>query len=119
MSKETTIEIGGQQRTLKFGTMGFFKYIAEVITGDPIEFVNQITTPKNQYEIVFAYVYAGLRCSGDNTPKDQIDTWVQSMEFEVAKEILKVGQEAMLGGNGKAGEKEAGELVESASPGTN
>lgn len=114
MPKVMTLHLGGKERTLKFGTMGFFKYVGEIIDGDPLTLFNEITNPRKQYELTFACIYAGLKCGGCELSKDEIDVLVQQIEFTTASEIIKTVQEAMLGGNGQVGEAEARALVEKA-----
>jgi hypothetical protein len=105
MTKKITINLGGIDRELKFGTMGFFKHIGEIIQGDPLEFMNAIGNPKKQYDLIYACVYAGLKSNGIDIP--ELDSLVQDMTFDQGAEVIKVAQESLLGGNGQAGEKEA------------
>ena len=109
MAKKLTINLGGIDRELKFGTMGFFKHIGEIIQGDPLEFMNAIGNPKKQYDLIYACVYAGLMSNGVDLP--DLDSLVQDMTFDEGAEVIKVAQESLLGGNGKVGEKEAQKLA--------
>lgn len=104
--------LGGTERDLKFGTMGFFKHVGKVFSGDPLDLVNGSATPAKQYEVILACIYAGLKCAGGKDTPEQVDTWVQELEFDEAARVMKAFQEAHASGNGKAGETQARELVE-------
>ena len=111
MAKKLVINLGGIDRELKFGTMGFFKHIGEIIQGDPLEFMNAIGNPKKQYDLIYACVYAGLMSNGVDISPVELDRFVQDMTFDEGAEVIKAAQESLLGGNGKVGEKEAQKLA--------
>lgn len=111
-TKKLTINLGGVDRELKFGTMGFFKHIGDVIQGDPLEFINQVSNPKKQFELVYAYVYAGLMSNGIEISPLELDKFVQEMTFDEGAQVIKTANEASMGGNGQPGEKEAQMIME-------
>jgi len=111
-AKKMILNLGGIDRELKFGTWGFIKHVGEIIQGDPLEFINGITSPKKQFELVYAYVYAGLMSNGIEISPLELDKMVQDMTFDEGAEVIRVATEASMGGNGKPGEKEAQMIVE-------
>lgn len=111
MIKETKLLLGGEERVLKFGSMGFFKHVGEVYEGDPLDMITGVSNPKKQYELILAVIYGGLMCAGGTYTKDQVDAWVQELDFESAASVLQVMRQAMAGNNGQAGEVEAQAMV--------
>lgn len=93
---------------LKFGVMGFLKYVNEVTGTDPLQV---LTNMKDQYKLIHAYVYAGLKCAGNNVTIEQVDEFVQNMSFEDGTAVVRLATEAMQGGDGQPGEKESREIV--------
>lgn len=106
------ISLGGEERELKFGKMGFFNHVGDVFNGDPIELVNGSATPSKQYEIVFACVYAGLKCAGSQETKETVNEWVMDMEYSDGAKVMIAFQQGYATSNGQAGEAEARKLVE-------
>lgn len=97
MIKEMTINLGGQDRPLKFGTMGVLKFVSEVTGVDPLS----TSSNNDQYKLVHGYVYAGLKCAGASVTVKQVDDWVQQMTFEEGIEVVKSATQATLGDSGE------------------
>ena len=136
-AKKLTINLGGIDRELKFGTMLFFKHAAEVYNGDPMELVYGINTadllsvngnkeeaiklitgikdPVKLFYIILAFVYAGLACNGAVHTKEEVEQWVSDMGFNTGFKVLEVGRAALTeSSNGKPGEKDAQMIVNQA-----
>lgn len=111
MAKEITIHLGCEARVLKFRSLSILKYASEYLNGeDPLTIINS-TDPAAWYNRVRAFTIAGLRCAGDKSAITDIDEWIEDMSFEDAARVMNTCMEAILGGNGKAGEAQARELV--------
>ena len=95
------VALGGSDKKLTFGKVSFFKHAGEVWEGDPLELLSGVSNPKKMYDIVLAFIYAGLRCSGEKVEKDVVDSWVMEIDFDEAAKILTEARLAMSGGDGK------------------
>lgn len=111
MIKNETLLLGGQERPLKFGGMGFFKYAGEVYSGDPTDLVSSAKNPKEQYDRMVVVIYAGLKCAGGTDEFEQVESWVQDLPIPDAARIRLSYLEAYAEQNGSPGEVEARELV--------
>lgn len=108
--KTIQLLLGGEMKTLSFGRMTVLKYAGEIVD-DPLSLFAKDFPPKSAYQRILAFVYAGLKSAGDPSSIEQIDAWVQDMSFEDAASVITKANEAILGGNGQAGEAEAQALV--------
>lgn len=114
MIKEIKLQLGGSERTLKFGTFGLMKHIGDVYSGDPLDMIQGVSAPSKVYEMVLSVVYGGLRCAGDAVTKEQVDAWVQDLDMDEAAKILEASREAYVSNNGQTGETEARTITENA-----
>lgn len=84
MSKTLNIDLGGQQRTLLFGTIGLYDYIEKATGEDPFEWIrkfdvliakvsNKEKVNYSDYKDLVILVYAGLNTHLDATDQDNID----------------------------------------------
>jgi hypothetical protein len=104
MGKEIKLLLGGEERTLVFKTMTVMKFAGEVVE-DPLELLSDDLPPKMLYRRILAFVYSGLKSAGHNFTIEQVDEWVQDMSFPDGAKVVNTVLEAMLGGNGQAGEQ--------------
>ena len=98
---------------MKFGTMGVLKHVGAVIGGDPLAAL-MADNPQKQFQMIHAFVYAGLVCAGEKITIEDADVFTQELTFDEGALVTRTATEAMLGGNGKAGEKEAQGIAENA-----
>jgi hypothetical protein len=100
-----TLSLGGQERTLEFGTMGFLKHLGRIIKSDPLDLFSEgySTDPEKSYKACFAFVYAGLLadCDMKGTEPDfdsaQVDKWVSCLKASSLGEIVLTGYAALTG----------------------
>lgn len=143
-TKTITLQIGGQKRQLKFGTMAFFEHAGEVFKGDPMELVYGFSTadilkagssndekfslsigisdPKKLYNIIHAFVYAGLICAGNDCDVNTVNQWVSDLDFTTGSKVLAEGRAALKGPALLPGEEKAqtsGKKKKRMSPGMN
>ena len=134
--KTMQLLIGGEERQLKFGTVAFFKFAGEVYKGDPMELVYGISTlellkfsgsknkedkervtelltgisdPAKLYNIIYAFVYGGLRCGGNEVTPEQVNEWVSDMDFTTGSELLKTGRAALTDVRNEENKEEGGQ----------
>ncbi len=90
MNKEFLISLGGKERTLLFGKLGFYQYISDVTKSDPIEWFNQISGENrgviNNIQDVATIVYAGLNTYNDDhdlpeIPFEKAKKWTNGLEI--------------------------------------
>jgi hypothetical protein len=105
--KQISAIVGGQQRSLTFGNMGFFDYAGEVYDGDPMELLLGSSNPKKVFQIVHAYVYAGLKSAGESVTPEQVKEWVKDMEFQAAGDLLAQARGILTSQVPKPGEQTA------------
>lgn len=111
------VQIGGEERLLRFGTMETLELAGEIFTGDPLELMYGINTmdlltltaakagnskedvtiknlpvgvgnPKKLFEIISAFTYAGLKSGGTQCTTEQAIEWVRGMGYEDGSLIL-------------------------------
>lgn len=121
MIKTLNANLGGESRSLKLGTAGLMRYAGEVYPGDPMELLFGINTiellksysgngsespesivtgvnnPKKLFEIIYAFIYGGLKCAGCKEEKEKIFEWVVDMDFDEGFNILKEARKSMTG----------------------
>lgn len=96
MSKTMTLFLGGKDRILTFGKMGFLTHIKEVSGKDPLEWMNSLSGDdgiiKNIADVAII-VYAGINTSLDMDDKENVDftkvsKWVNGLDTDVMATII-------------------------------
>lgn len=118
---EMKLTLGGKERTLLFGKLGFYSYIQKATNEDPLEWFNKITEKKgiiDNIKDIAVIVFAGLNCEADlrdseNFSFEKIQKWVNALEvadisaivnnafgsFKVDAEEKKIPVDALPGTN--------------------
>lgn len=86
--KTTKLKLGGQERTLNFGVMGFLKHLGEILKEDPLDIFSATfaTDPEKTYRINLSIIYAGILAECDvqdlapTFSKADVDKWVSCLE---------------------------------------
>lgn len=130
MKKEIKAFIGGEERTLRFGTLEVLEHAGDVYPGDPMELVYGINTielvqaaadkkngnipvitgigsPKKLFNVIAAFAYAGLKCAGANVTPDQVIAWVKEADYDTGSMILIEGRAGFMPKKKAEGEAEA------------
>jgi len=102
MNKVITISLGGQERTLLYGTMGYFAYIKEATGQDPYEWLSSFDKLRDKSasdqitvmtEDVAVLIYAGLNSQLDsmdevNIPIEKVKKWCNALSPEVVGSVM-------------------------------
>ena len=101
-SKTITLLLGGQERTLLYGTMGYFSHIKEASGMDPFEWLQKFDKAREELsgnmivliEDTAIMIYAGLNSYLDSTdktnePMEKVKKWVNGVPTEQVAEIFK------------------------------
>lgn len=100
----TTIELGGQDRSLLFGTMGYFRYIKEATGQEPFEWLEAFDKLRGEsisgnvsllIDDLCVFIYAGINSSLDskdaeNVSFEQVKKWCNGITIDQATEVLRV-----------------------------
>jgi hypothetical protein len=101
--KEITIKLGGQDRTLAYGLMGFYNHVAEATNKDPFEWISSLDEKfkkRNETNAVYllaedlvVIVYAGLNTHLDiedkpNIPLESVKKWCNGLSPEQMGHIV-------------------------------
>ncbi len=117
MKGQYKLELGGQERTLLFGRIGFYSYIGEHTKADPLEWFNKLSGDANvitRIEDVALVVYAGLNtyldeADKDNIPFEKVKKWCNALSVEEMSEVVSFAFESFVvkQGTESEGKKEA------------
>lgn len=115
MIREIKHDLGGSEKSLKFGHNAFLRFAEDVWEGDPLELLNGIDpkglTPKKMFNYYLTIYYCGLKLAKEPFTLDELRDWVADEDISSSELVIRAFTEAMLGGNGKAGEKQARKLA--------
>lgn len=100
ITKTITLKLGGQERILLYGTVGYFEYIKEATGKDPFDWLDGLTKQAEgasltvMVEDTATLVFAGLNCYADqqdqdNTPIDKVKKWTRALPVDTVQEIFK------------------------------
>lgn len=100
--KTITLSLGGKERTLLYGTMGYFMYIKEATKQEPFEWLQEFDKKRQQaeggnitvlIEDIAVLIYAGINSHLDsldqqNVPLEKVKKWCNGVTVETATSIL-------------------------------
>lgn len=103
--KVVNLKLGGQDRTLNFGVMGFLKHLGEIAKKDPIDIFSDGTStdPGKAYGVHLAIIHAGLLADCDvkgvspTFTVEDVDKWVSCMETSEVDGLVLKAFAAMTG----------------------
>lgn len=101
IDKFLTLQLGGKERTLLYGTMGYFTYIKEATKKEPFEFLKDFDKKREEsangtitvlVEDIAVLVYAGLNSYLDsrdepNIPIDKVKKWCNALTIKSCTDI--------------------------------
>ena len=95
--KTISLSLGGEERVLMFGTLGFFEYVKEATGKDPLEWLNNLGSQEGltvYLEDTAAVVYAGVNTYQDSKGSPNIELkavkkWCNAMTSEETTEVFK------------------------------
>lgn len=96
-----TLQLGGKERTLLFGTMGYFEHIREHTKKEPFDWLQEFDEKRKaaeegrvsvMIEDIAILIYAGLNSYLDNVDEENIEfkkvkKWCNGLTFEVATNV--------------------------------
>ena len=102
MNKTITLSLGGQDRTLLYGTMGYFAYIKEATGEDPYEWLSTFDklregSASDQIKVmtqdIAVLIYAGLNSQldsldGENVPLGKVQKWCNALSPESVGSVM-------------------------------
>lgn len=103
IDKLITLPLGGQDRTLLYGTMGYFMYIKEATKQEPFDWLQEFDKKRAEaeggnitvlIEDVAILIYAGINSHLDsldqpNVPLEKVKKWCNGVTIETATSILQ------------------------------
>lgn len=100
ITKTITLTLGGQERVMLYGTVGYYEYIKEATGQDPFDWLDSLTKKTDgssltvMVEDTAAVVYAGINCQLDSTdqaniPIDRVKKWCRALPITDVQEIFK------------------------------
>lgn len=101
VQKTITLPLGGKDRTLLYGTMGYFSHIKDASGLDPFEWLEKFDKAREEsgslsvlLEDTCVMVYAGLNSHLDslddpNIPLEKVKKWCNGLSVETVTEIFK------------------------------
>lgn len=100
VQKTITLPLGGADRTLLYGTMGYFSHIKDATGVDPFEWLEKFDKARegNAISVLIedtaVMIYAGLNShldslDKDNIPFDKVKKWCNGLSTETVTEIFK------------------------------
>ena len=95
--KTISLSLGGEERVLMFGTLGFFEYVKEATGKDPLEWLNNLGSEGGltvYLEDTAAVVYAGVNTYQDSKGSPNIELkavkkWCNAMTSGETTEVFK------------------------------
>ncbi len=127
MSKTLNIDLGGQQRTLLFGTIGLYDYIEKATGEDPFEWIRKFdvlitkVTSKEKinfsdYKDLIILVYAGLNTQLDATDQpnielDKVKKWANGLDEIILGTVFATAISSLSKGEADAPHKNGAEKV--------
>lgn len=99
------IELGGQERTINFETMGFLKHLGEITSQDPLDIFSDgfSNDPGKAYKVHLAIIHAGLlaQCDVDSVTaaftRDDVDKWLSVVPVRKMEGLVVEAYAAMTG----------------------
>lgn len=94
MSKQLTIDLNGQTKTLEFGKFYFLKFYGEATGGDPLNLSEILVKPEKEFDLVCALVYAGLKTEYKvnkipvDFTKEDVQDWIGEKETSEITEFI-------------------------------
>lgn len=100
ITKTITLKLGGQERILLYGTVGYFEYIKEATGKDPFDWLDGLTKQAEgasltvMVEDTATLVFAGINCQLDAEDKPNIELtkvkkWTRALPVDTVTEIFK------------------------------
>ena len=102
VNKTITLPLGGTDRTLLYGTMGYFSHIKDASGMDPFEWLEKFDKAREEsatnimvlIDDTAIMVYAGLNSHLDETdqlniPLDKVRKWCNGLRTDQVSEIFK------------------------------
>lgn len=127
MSKTLNIDLGGQERTLLFGTIGLYDHIEKATNEEPFEWIRKfdvlITKVASKEKINYSdykdlviLVYAGLNTHLDTVDKPNIDLdkvkkWSNGLDESQLGTVFATAISALSRGEAEAPHKNGAEKV--------
>lgn len=104
--KTMSVSLGGQERVLMYGTMGYFNYIKEVTKKEPFDWLNEISKSGEENNVTMfsedaaVIIYAGLNSYLDskdeaNVPFEKVKKWCNALTADQMAPIIKTSFEAI------------------------
>lgn len=102
MNNTMTLELGGQDRVLQFGKMGFLTYIQEASGMDPFDWFNSLVPKEGDRKPTIQSIkdvaivcYAGINTALDmkdldNISFEKVSKWVNGLDQEKMSEVINV-----------------------------
>ena len=102
VQKTITLPLGGADRTLLYGTMGYFSHIKDAAGMDPFEWLERFDKQRAEsgdniavlIEDTAVMIYAGLNSHLDsmdlpNVPFDKVKKWCNGVSTEMITDIFR------------------------------
>jgi hypothetical protein len=102
VQKTITLPLGGVDRTLLYGTMGYFSHIKDASGMDPFEWLERFDKQREEggnnvsvlIEDTVVMIYAGLNSHLDsqdkeNVPIDKVKKWCNGLPTETITDIFR------------------------------
>ena len=107
MIKQSTLKLGGKERTLLFSSLGILEYIQEQANRDPFEWLNELIKRSGADEHgvvkdvlstikdIRIIIYGALNCANDSSdeeriPFDKVNKWCTALSEKEYAEVFKM-----------------------------